>query len=135
MNRLLTAAALLTVSSVAYAQSLEGSKRARMTMNMFGCTDRDTFRTVTDLLVQSDKAAAAVRDLGRLMDARQCTMLKKDDLVAVEDTTKVAIEDTTLLAEVTCVRPQGAPSCFWTMADGVGREPGRSGKKAMRANP
>jgi hypothetical protein len=125
MNRLLVAAALVTAATVAYAHSLEDNKRARMTMNMFGCTDQDTFRKVTNLLVQSDKAAAAIGDLERLMAARECAILKKDDIVAVEDTTKVAIEDITLLAEVTCVRPRGEAGCFWTMTDVVSREPGR----------
>ncbi len=126
MNRLLIAAALLTASTTAYAQSLEDNKHARMTMNMFGCTDRETFRKFTDLLLQSDKTRAAILDLGRLMHARKCALLKKDDIVAVEDTTKVVIEDTTLLAEVTCVRPQGEAGCFWTMKEVVSRELGRA---------
>ncbi len=126
MNRLLVAAAFLTASTAADAQSLEDSKRARMVMDVFGCTNQETFRKVTDLVVQSHKTAAAIRDLERFMAARECTMLKKDDIVAVEDTTKVAIHDTTLLAEVTCVRPQGEAGCFWTMKEVVSREPGRA---------
>ena len=125
MNRLLVAVALMTASTAAYPQSPEDNKRARMAMDMFGCTNQETFRKVTDSVVQRDQMASAIRDLEQFMAARECTMLKKDDLVAVEDTTKVAIEGTTMLAEVTCVRPQGEPGCFWTMTEVVSREQGR----------
>jgi len=129
MNRLLVALALTTASTAAYAQSLDDNKRARMAMDMFGCTNQETFRKVTDLVVQRDQMAAAIRDLERFMAARECMMLKKDDVVAVEDTTKVAIEGTTMLAEVTCVRPRGEPGCFWTMTEVVSREQGRSRRR------
>ncbi len=129
MNRLLVAVALTTASTAAYAQSLEDNKRARMAMDMFGCTNQETFRKVTDLVVQRDQMAAAMQDLGRLMAARECTMLKKDDIVAVEDTIKVAVEGTTMLAEVTCVRPRGELGCFWTMTEVVNREQGQSRRR------
>ncbi len=129
MNRLLVALALTIASTAAYAQSLQDNNRARMAMDMFGCTNQETFRKLTDLVVQKDQVPAAVRDLERFMAARECTMLKKDDIVAVEDTTKVAIEGTTMLAEVTCVRPQGEPGCFWTMTEVVSREQGRSRRR------
>src|SRR5215210_2864326 len=98
MNRLLVAAVLTTTSTAACAQSLQDNKRARMAMDMFGCTNQETFRQVTDLVVQRNQMAAAIQDLERFMSARECTMLKKDDIVAVADTAKVAIEGTTLLA-------------------------------------
>ena len=126
MNRFLVAIALTAAGTAACAQSLEDNKRARMAMDMFGCTNQETFRKVTDLLVQRDQMAAAIQDLEQFMAARECTMLRKDDIVAVEDTTKVAIEGTTMLAEVTCVRPPGGPACFWTMQEVVSREQGRS---------
>ena len=129
MNRLLVAVALMTASTTAYAQTLEDNKRARMAMDMFGCTNQETFRKVTDLVVQRDQMAAAIRDLERFMAARECTMLKKDDIVAVEDTTKVAVEGTTMLAGVICVRPPGEPGCFWTMVEVVSREQGRSRRR------
>ena len=125
MKRFLVAAALTTAGTAASAQSLEANKRARMAMDMFGCTNQETFRKATDLVVQRDQTAAAMQDLERFMAARECTMLKKDDIVAVENTTKVAIEGTTMLAEVTCVRPQGEPGCFWTMTEVVSRERGQ----------
>jgi uncharacterized membrane protein YkoI len=125
MNRLLVAAALMSAGTAAYAQSRDDNKRARIAMDMFGCTNQETFRKVTDLVVQRDQMAAAMQDLGRLMAARECTMLKKDDIVAVEDTTKVAIEGTTMQAEVTCVRPPGETGCFWTMTEVVSREQSR----------
>ena len=126
MNRLLVAAVLMTASTAAYAQSRDDLNRARMTMDMFGCTNRDTFRKLTDLVIQRDQMATALRDLERLMAARECTMLRKDDIVAVHETTKVAVDGTALQAEVTCVRPQGEPSCFWTMTEVVSRQTGRS---------
>ena len=129
MNRLLVALALTIASTAACAQSPDDNKRARMAMDMFGCTNQETFRKVTDLVVQRDQMAAAIRDLERFMAARECMMLKKDDVVAVEDTTKVAIEGTTMLAEVTCVRPRGEPGCFWTMTEVVSREQGRSRRR------
>jgi hypothetical protein len=129
MNRLLVALALTIASTAACAQSPDDNKRARMAMDMFGCTNQETFRKVTDLVVQRDQIAAAIRDLERFMAARECTMLKKDDIVAVEDTTKVVIEGTTMLAEVTCVRPQGERGCFWTMTEVVSREQGRSRRR------
>jgi len=129
MNRFLAAVALTIASTAAYAQSLEDNKRARMAMDMFGCTNQETFRQVTDLVVQRDQMAVAIRDLERFMATRDCTMLKKDDIVAVEGTTKVAIEGTTMLAEVICVRPQGEPGCFWTMVEVVSREQGRSRRR------
>ena len=129
MNRLLVALALTIASTAAWAQSLDDNKRARMAMDMFGCTNQETFRKVTDLVVQRDQMAAAIRDLERFMAARECMMLKKDDVVAVEDTTKVVIEGTTMLAEVTCVRPRGEPGCFWTMTEVVSREQGRSRRR------
>ena len=64
MNRLLVAAALMTASTAASAQSLEDNKRARMAMDMFGCTNQETFRKGTDLVVQRDQMAAAIRGLG-----------------------------------------------------------------------
>ena len=129
MNRLLVAVALMTASTTAYAQSLEDNKRARIAMDMFGCTNQETFRKVTDLVVQRDQMASAIRDLERFMAARECTMLKKDDIVAVEDTTKVAVEGTTMLAEVACVRPRGELGCFWTMTEVVNREQGQSRRR------
>ena len=129
MNRLLVALALTIASTAACAQSPDDNKRARMAMDMFGCTNQETFRKVTDLVVQRDQMAAAIRDLERFMAARECMMLKKDDVVAVEDTTKVVIEGTTMLAEVTCVRPRGEPGCFWTMTEVVSREQGRSRRR------
>ena len=129
MNRLLVALALTIASTAACAQSRDDLSRARIAMDMFGCTNQETFRKVTDLVVQRDQMAAAIRDLERFMAARECMMLKKDDVVAVEDTTKVAIEGTTMLAEVTCVRPRGEPGCFWTMTEVVGREQGRSRRR------
>ena len=129
MNRLLVALALTIASTAACAQGLDDNKRARMAMDMFGCTNQETFRKVTDLVVQRDQMAAAIRDLERFMAARECMMLKKDDVVAVEDTTKVLIEGTTMLAEVTCVRPRGEPGCFWTMTEVVSREQGRSRRR------
>ena len=129
MNRLLVALALTTASTAAYAQSVEDNKRARMAMDMFGCTNQETFRKVTDLVVQRDQMASAIRDLEQFMAARECTMLKKDDVVAVEDTTKVAIKGTTMLAEVTCVRPRGELGCFWTMTEVVSREKGQSRRR------
>ena len=129
MNRFLVAIALTAAGTAACAQSRDDNKRARMAMDMFGCTNQETFRKVTDLVVQRDQMAAAIRDLERFMAARECTMLRKGDIVAVEDTTKVAIEGTTMLAEVTCVRPQGEPGCFWTMTEVVSREQGRSRRR------
>jgi hypothetical protein len=129
MKFLLIALALTSANTAVFAQSLESNKRARMAMDMFGCTNQETFRKVTDLVVQRDQMAAAIQDLGRLMAARECMMLKKDDIVAVEDTTKVAIEGTTMLADVICVRPQGEPGCFWTMTEVVSREQGLSRRR------
>jgi hypothetical protein len=129
MNHLLITAALMTASTAAYAQSLGDNHRARMAMDMFGCTNQETFRKLTDMAVQRDQMAAAMRDLERFMAARECTMLRKDDIVAVENTMKVAIEGTTMLAEVTCVRPPGEPGCFWTMQEVVSREQGRSRRR------
>jgi hypothetical protein len=129
MNRVLVAVALTIATTAAYAQSPDDLSRARMAMDMFGCTNQETFRKVTDMVVQSDQMAAAIRNLERLIAARDCTMLKKDDIVAVEDTTKVTIEGTTMLAEVTCVRPRGELGCFWTMAEVVSREQGRSRRR------
>jgi hypothetical protein len=90
-------------------------------MNMFGCTNQETFRQVTDLVIQRDQMAAAIRALEEFMAVRDWTMLKTDDIVAVEGTT--------MLTELTCVRPRGEPGCFWTMTEVVSREQGRSQRR------